>query len=55
MLNKLIEDLFRVLPSLVPPKRGNPFNSILAYSMYIVGWDIGIDILGSRYFPFSSL
>jgi hypothetical protein len=44
MLNKLIEDLSRVLSSPVPPKRGNPFNRILAYSMYIVGWDIWIDI-----------
>jgi hypothetical protein len=44
MLNKLIEDLSRVLPSPVPPERGYPFNSILATPMYIVGWDIWIDI-----------
>jgi hypothetical protein len=44
MLNKLIEDPSRVLPSLVSPKRGNSFGCILAYSVNIVGWDVRIDI-----------
>jgi len=44
MLNKLIEDLSRVLSSPVPPWRGYSFNSILANSVNIVGWDIWIDI-----------
>jgi len=54
MLNKLIEDLLGILSTLFL-LREETLSTASWHRPYIVEWDVGIDILSTRYLPFLSL